>query len=98
MDEPLHAPEAMDREKALILSALAAMSWCRRRDRSSPVGKELATMLMQASAWVSRTRAHHHLGPLRMAELVELLERPVGEWLPGGGFFSLVEDAVPTPI
>jgi hypothetical protein len=97
-DDPsttLEPPEALDREKALTLTACAAVAWCARGTRS---GRDLVERLMQASAWASRARRHHDLAPLLPNEIVSAFDQPVDDWLPGGGGFALVEDGEPSAI
>lgn len=98
MDDSLDAPEALDRDKALTLSALAARAWCVRMTPDAQDAGELVRRLMEASSWVSRARRHHALNALRIADLVEAFDKPVGEWLPGAGVFALVEDGQPAPL
>ncbi|MDP2314351.1 MAG: hypothetical protein Q8P41_15725 [Pseudomonadota bacterium] len=98
MDESLAASEAVDREKALTLAALAAQAWCTRGGAQPEPGEQLVGHLMRASAWASRARAHRGLRPLSVADLVAAFEVPVADWLPGGGGFALMEDGLPTPI
>lgn len=103
MTDTLDAPEALDREKALVLSALAAKAWCARGEGSAPSGKALIERLMNAASWVSRARRHSGLPALSVAELVEHFAQPIETWLPvpdapeGAGSLVLVEDGHPTP-
>lgn len=95
MSESLDAPEVLDLEKALALSARAAMAWCNRGDRdaqSTPV----TDALMQAAAWVARARRHQKQPPLSLRELVEAFETPIDEWLPSCDVLTLVEYGMAT--
>lgn len=94
----LDAPEALDREKALTLAAVAARAWCGRASNDSSTGREVVRHLMLAASWASRARRHHALPPLGLPELVACLEQPVGEWLPRSGMFPLVEEGEPTSL
>lgn len=98
MTDDLDAPDALDRDKALALAALAATSWCARGGDGAPPGRLVVERVMSAASWVSRARRHHGLPAVRVAELVASFSEPVGTWLPGGGSFSLVEDGQLTPI
>lgn len=98
MTDELEAPDALDREKALALAALAATAWCARGGHGPLHGRQLIERVMSAASWVSRARRHHGLPAVSVAELVAAFSAPVGAWLPGGGSFLLVEDGRPTPI
>lgn len=98
MTDDLEAPDALDRDKALALAALAATSWCARGGDGTPPGRLVVERVMSAASWVSRARRHHGLPAVRVAELVASFSEPVGTWLPGGGSFALVEDGQLTPI
>ncbi len=98
MIDALEAPDALDRDKALVLSALAATAWCARGGDSALEGKRLIERMMHAASWVSRARRHHRLPALIVAELVERLSEPVGTWLPSAGSLVLVKDGQPTPL
>lgn len=103
MIDTLDAPDALDRDKALVLSALAASAWCARSEEGAPKGKALIERLMNAASWVSRARRHSGLPALSVAELVERFTQQVETWLPdagsavGAGSLVLVEDGHPTP-
>lgn len=98
MTDDLEAPDALDRDKAMALAALAATSWCARGDDGAPPGRLVVERVMNAASWVSRARRHHGLPAVQVAELVAAFSQPVGAWLPGGGSFALVEDGQLTPI
>lgn len=98
MTESIEAPEALDREKALTLAAVAAAAWCGRRTTEAQSGRLIVERLMLAASWVSRARRHCGLPALGVSELVRAVAEPVAHWLPSGGTFALVEDGQPTPI
>lgn len=103
MIDSLDAPDALDRDKALVLSALAATAWCARGAEGALKGRPLIEQLMIAASWVSRARRHRGLPALSVAELVEQFTQPVEAWLPAAGSLLaagslvLVEDGHPTP-
>lgn len=103
MIDTMDAPDTLDRDKALVLSALAATAWCARGEEGAPKGKALIERLMNAASWVSRARRHSGLPALSVAELVEQFTHPVESWLPvvgstvGAGSLVLLEDGHPTP-
>lgn len=98
MEDPISAPEALDREKALVLAAVAARAWCLRTSDDAAPGRQLVASLMEAAAWASRARRHRGLAPMTVADLIEALALPASEWLPGAGDFVLVEENQPTAV
>lgn len=98
MTDDLDAPDALDREKALTLAAVAATAWYGREVAGSWQGQQVLERIMNAASWASRARRHHGLRAVGVAELVAALSEPVGAWLPGAGSFALVEDGQLTPI
>lgn len=98
MTESIDASEALDREKALTLAAVAATTWCAPRTAQTRPGRLIVERLMLAATWASRARRHHGLPALGMSDLVLAFTEPVARWLPSGGAFALVEDGQPTPI
>lgn len=98
MIDDLDAPDALDREKALALAAVAATAWCSRGAAGAQPGPQVIERVMSAASWVSRARRHHGLPTVGVAELVAGFSEPVETWLPGAGSFALVEDGQLTPI
>lgn len=98
MTDDLDAPDALDREKALALAAVAATAWCARGGNGAQPGRLVVEQIMGAASWVSRARRHHSLPAVGLVDLVAAFSEPVGTWLPGGGSFVLVEDGQLTPI
>lgn len=98
MTDDLDAPDALDREKALALAAVAATAWCARGTAGFLQGQQVLERVMSAASWVSRARRHHGLPPVGVAELVAAFSEPVGGWLPGSGSFALVEEGQLTPV
>lgn len=98
MIDDLDAPDALDREKALTLAAVAATAWCIRGDAGARQGQQMIERVMSAASWVSRARRHHGLPSVGVAEIVAAFSEPVGTWLPGAGSFALIEDGQLTPI
>lgn len=98
MEDPISAPEALDREKALVQAAVAARAWCLRSSDDASSGGQLVASLMEAAAWASRARRHRALETMTVANLIEALTRPASEWLPGAGDFILVEESQPTAV
>jgi len=96
--DDLDAPDALDRDKALTLAAVAAMAWCARGSDSAPQGPQVLERVMKAASWVSRTRRHNGLPAIGVANLVAAFSEPVEAWLPGGGSFVLIENGQLTPI
>ena len=96
MTDDLDAPDALDREKALMLAAVAATAWCTRGGARQ--GQQVIERVMSAASWVSRARRNHGLPAVGVAELVAAFSEPVGTWLPGAGSFALVEDGQLTSI
>lgn len=98
MIDDLDAPDALDREKALALAAVAATAWSARGGAATLKGPQVVERVMSAASWVSRARRHHGLPALGVADLVAAFSEPVEAWLPGAGSFALIEDGQPTPI
>lgn len=92
------SPAALDREKALAFAAVAAVSWCEHRSGVEIDGATVLRALMNAAAWSSRSRAHDGQPAVPIHKLIDLFNRPVGDWLPGGPRMVLVEDGEPTPL
>lgn len=98
MTYELDASDAVDCEKALVLSAVAATAWCARGSGGSLDGRQVLARMMLAASWVSRSRRHRDLPPLSVADLVDNFTKPVETWLPSAGTLVLVEDGQPTAV
>lgn len=84
-------------ERILISLAVAAVDWSRHLDGDALPGKVLMGSLGLAAAEVSRWRAEAgDAHPLRPADLVHCMARPLAEWLPEGPEECLLEEGGPS--
>lgn len=84
-------------ERVEVCLSMAAVEWSRHLMNDGASANRVMDALGLAAAEASRWRAEAGGGPpLRPAELVECLSRPMAEWLPEGEGVCLLEAGEPT--
>lgn len=98
MDDKNTGIESLQLEKAIVLAASAALAWHQQTANDEQFEDQSLALLMKACAWASMIRREHSLSPLNLPEMLELLPRPMSEWMPGAENLTLVHDNEPTEI
>lgn len=98
-EESFLTPDALDREKAIVMAAVAARAWAEMPQAAGAVpSRDALRRLMHAAAWTTRARAHAGAPALGVAALIDSFAKPVSAWLRGAPEIQLLEEGEPTPF